>query len=85
MIQKVPALESGKRPETGVMQFGDDWPGVFIRGDNAMMFSADLRMFVESGGQYPNIVSDLTELLASCDMKKHLEKLQKERYATNKD
>lgn len=27
-------LES--RPETGPMQFGDDWPGVFIRGDNAL-------------------------------------------------
>ncbi len=24
------------RPETGPMQFGDDWPGIFIRGDNAM-------------------------------------------------
>lgn len=23
------------RPETGPMQFGDDWPGVFVRGDNA--------------------------------------------------
>lgn len=26
-----------ERPETGPMQFGDDWPGVFIRGDNALM------------------------------------------------
>ena len=26
---------SGTRPETGPMCFGDDWPGVFIRGDNA--------------------------------------------------
>jgi len=24
-----------QRPETGPMQFGDDWPGVFVRGDNA--------------------------------------------------
>jgi hypothetical protein len=23
------------RPETGTMKFGDDWRGVFIRGDNA--------------------------------------------------
>jgi hypothetical protein len=35
-VTKVPALESGERPETGPMQFGDDWPGVFIRGDNAL-------------------------------------------------
>ena len=25
------------RPETGPMQFDDDWRGVFIRGDNALM------------------------------------------------
>ena len=25
------------RVETGVLQVGDDWPGVFIRGDNALM------------------------------------------------
>jgi len=23
------------RPESGPMQFGDDWPGLFLRGDNA--------------------------------------------------
>ena len=25
------------RVETGPLQIGDDWPGVFIRGDNALM------------------------------------------------
>lgn len=25
------------RPETGPMQFDDDWRGVFIRGDSALM------------------------------------------------
>lgn len=24
------------RVETGAVQFGDDWPGLFIRGDDAM-------------------------------------------------
>ena len=24
-----------ERAETGILQFGDDWPGVFIRGDDA--------------------------------------------------
>ncbi len=28
-------MPNNQRPETGPMQFGDDWPGVFIRGDNA--------------------------------------------------
>ena len=45
-IQQVPALPEG-RPETGPMQFGDDWPGVFIRGDNA--------------GWYAMLLSDLLE------------------------
>lgn len=30
-----PDVERLTRPETGPMQFGDDWPGVFVRGDNA--------------------------------------------------
>jgi hypothetical protein len=35
-ILKLPAV--GARVETGAVQFGDDWPGVFIRGDNAFGF-----------------------------------------------
>lgn len=33
------ALDAGRdiRAETGPMKFGDDWTGVFIRGDNALM------------------------------------------------
>lgn len=31
------------RPETGTMQFGDDWPGVFIRGDNAGWYAMMLQ------------------------------------------
>lgn len=32
------------RVETGTTQFGDDWPGVFIRGDNAMGMVQDIEM-----------------------------------------
>lgn len=32
-IRKLPPVE--ERVETGAVQFGDDWPGYFIRGDNA--------------------------------------------------
>ena len=31
-------MSTEKRPETGPMRFGDDWPGVFIRGDHALKF-----------------------------------------------
>lgn len=30
--RKLPGF--GNRPESGPMQFGDDWPGVFLRGDD---------------------------------------------------
>lgn len=29
------------------MQFGDDWPGVFIRGDNALHYAMALQMALE--------------------------------------
>lgn len=35
-IQHLPPQEP--RVETGVVQFGEDWPGVFIRGDNAFAY-----------------------------------------------
>lgn len=31
------------RAETGPMQFGEDWKGVFIRGDNAFAFAQYLK------------------------------------------
>lgn len=36
-----------RRPETGPMRFGDDWTGVFIRGDNAAYYAQNLRMLLE--------------------------------------
>lgn len=38
-----PETEGPKRPEVGPMQFGDDWPGVFIRGDSAAFFAMTLQ------------------------------------------
>lgn len=35
------------RVETGVVQFGEDWPGVFIRGDNAAMYALALSNLIE--------------------------------------
>lgn len=32
-VRQLPAVE--KRVETGAVQFGDDWPGLFVRGDDA--------------------------------------------------
>lgn len=37
-----------KRVETGPVQFDDDWPGVFIRGDNALGFAQSLEAMLNS-------------------------------------
>ncbi len=35
-------MSNTTRPETGPMQFGDDWPGTFIRGDTSYLFARNL-------------------------------------------
>lgn len=35
--------EQTDRVETGITQFGDDWPGIFIRGDCAFGYALYLR------------------------------------------
>jgi len=37
------------RPETGAMQFGKDWPGVFIRGDDALYHAGIIDSILDSG------------------------------------
>lgn len=44
-IQVLPATD--QRVETGAVQFGDDWPGVFIRGDSAAFFAMNLRSLLD--------------------------------------
>jgi hypothetical protein len=58
------------RPRTGVMQFDDDWPGVFIRGDDAMIYSITLgraleRLADDAWLEAASLV-DLVDLLGSC-------------------
>jgi hypothetical protein len=66
---------SGTRPETGPMSFGDDWPGVFIRGDNAYGYAMTLRRILEraelSEQESKNIRDELwglISLLLSCQV-----------------
>lgn len=39
-------LKTQARPETGPMQFGSDWPGLFIRGDNCAYYAMLLEMYL---------------------------------------
>lgn len=60
------------RPETGPMRFGDDWYGVFIRGDNALGHMVALKTFLahcERNGitnPYMGKCRSLVALLESC-------------------
>jgi hypothetical protein len=42
-------MSKPNRIETGPIRFDDDWPGVFIRGDNAFYFAACLRDVLAAG------------------------------------
>lgn len=43
-IRRLPAQQ--ERVETGPVQFGDDWPGAFIRGDNAGWYAMQVGMLL---------------------------------------
>jgi hypothetical protein len=63
------------RVESGVVQFGDDWPGVFIRGDHALDFAHHLRYMlakidVEQDRLSMSVLADLLSDLEACDVRK---------------
>jgi len=56
------------RVETGPVQFGDDWPGVFLRGDNAVGYGQLLREVVQNGLDPMSAaqLQGLADILLSC-------------------
>lgn len=46
-VRRVPAPLDAGRVETGAVQFGDDWPGLFLRGDDAFHLMLTLRQLKE--------------------------------------
>lgn len=67
-IRKLPAVDD--RVETGPVQFGDDWPGVFIRGDNAFGYAMALEAIV-NGHDDPiaeAMAEGLVQILRSCNI-----------------
>lgn len=64
-----------QRVETGALEINGDWPGVFVRGDNAFMYQIYLRQAIEELKKHQTETSDifqihaleeLADLLASC-------------------
>ena len=62
----LPYPEDGKRVESGPVKFGDDWAGVFLRGDDALAVALELDL-VRKGGRWPQTANWITRLLLSCD------------------
>ena len=58
-----------ERVETGVVRFGDDWPGVFIRGDNALAYAMYIHRFLEHPEDLiaKANLEGLARLLIGCD------------------
>lgn len=62
------------RVETGALQFNEDWPGIYIRGDNAAFYAMQLRhliRYVEKNADHIdfyalNTAKSLVDLLSSC-------------------
>ena len=46
-IRELPPQD--ERIETGAIRFGDDWPGLFIRGDNAVYLSFAIKKLLDEG------------------------------------
>ncbi len=46
-VRHLPAPPDPGRVETGAVQFGSDWPGLFIRGDDAFHLMLTLRRLRE--------------------------------------
>ena len=48
MLRHLPApIDGNGRVETGAVKFGDDWPGLFIRGDNAINLRRRIKDLLE--------------------------------------
>lgn len=68
-----------QRVETGPLQVNDDWPGIFIRGDSALMGFAPALSAVLEGSDSPidhSICKELLHLLQSCDVRLKKEQVQ---------
>ena len=67
------------RPETGPIRFGDDWTGIFFRGDTAFFFAMSLRDLLTSdtpGALQRRAAWALVRLLATaCESEETRERL----------
>lgn len=70
-MRRLPAVD--RRVETGPVQFGDDWPGLFIRGDNVGWYAMAVKRAADESSDTVNrsALRCLHSMLASraiCDL-----------------
>lgn len=61
------------RVETGVVQFGTDWPGVFIRGDDAVNYAFSLRFLLNKLSELDMDFTDSIQLASAASLVSLLE------------
>jgi hypothetical protein len=54
-ITQIPFPGDSGRTPTGAMQFQDDWPGLFIRGDDAIVLMGRIRYLVEHVSEHRDL------------------------------
>ena len=52
--------------ETGPVQIGEDWPGIFIRGDDAGGAASMLRLMMREKPRWSPLLNEWVALLESC-------------------
>ena len=57
------------RVETGILQFGDDCPGIFLRGDSAKAFQLQLENYMNDPNTSNVYMKSLLKILNSCERK----------------
>jgi hypothetical protein len=59
MVRFIPFEAKGGRVETGATQIGNDWPGLFIRGDDCIYLQAilDRYLSLDNESSLPQLLS----------------------------
>jgi hypothetical protein len=55
-ITQIPLPGGSAHVQTGAMQFQDDWPGLFVRGDDAIFMMNSIRFLAERLADHPDMV-----------------------------
>lgn len=66
------------RVETGALQFNEDWPGIFVRGDNAFHYNMHLKAALNAAEKgldldfiTKSVLKSLVDLFDSCVVISH--------------